>query len=165
MINQISDVNEDFLVKNESKIEKKEENSQTWLVFVAGTKKYALLSSDVQEILRNVPVFPLPFVPNYIDGVLNRYGEPYAVIDPLPLLGEQPQSSKLFIVLQGKGQVCLKVSEVVEFFTILESELKYFSNSEAGKYYAGSFSFKNEEILILNPQAFIEVAEKGVEQS
>ena len=126
------------------------ETTKTWLVFIAGEKKYALLSSDVQEILRDAPVFPLPFVPAYINGVLNRYGEPYAVIDPLPLLGEKTQSSKLYIVLHGNAHLCLRISEVIEFFP----------SSESGKYYIGSFDFKSEEVLILNPEAFVEVAER-----
>lgn len=136
------------------------ETTKTWLVFIAGEKKYALLSSDVQEILRDAPVFPLPFVPPYINGVLNRYGEPYAVIDPLPLLGEKTQSSKLFIVLHGNAHLCLRITEVIEFFSTTESDLKFFSSSESGKYYVGSFDFKSEEVLILNPEAFVEVAER-----
>ena len=50
-----------------------QEITKTWLVFSAGEKKYALLASDVREILRDVPVFPLPFVPEYLNGILNRY--------------------------------------------------------------------------------------------
>jgi purine-binding chemotaxis protein CheW len=141
------------------------EVSKTWLVFLAGEKKYALLASDVREILRDVPVFPLPFVPEYINGILNRYGEPYAVIDPLPVLGEKSQESKLFIVLHDESHMCLKISEVLEFYTTQESDLKFFSASESGKYYVGSFSYEDGEVLILNPESFVEVVENDIEKA
>lgn len=137
--------------------------SKTWLVFFAGEKKYALLASDVREILRDAPVFPLPFVPEYINGILNRYGEPYAVIDPLPVLGEKSQNSKLYIVLHGDDHVCLKITEVLEFFTTNDSQIKYFSATDSGKFYVGSFSYEEGEVLILNPEAFIETVERDVE--
>jgi len=141
------------------------EITKTWLVFLAGEKKYALLASDVREILRDVPVFPLPFVPEYINGILNRYGEPYAVIDPLPVLGEKSQESKLFIVLHDESHMCLRITEVLEFYTTQESDLKFFSASESGKYYVGSFSYEDGEVLILNPESFVEVVENGIEKA
>ena len=141
------------------------EITKTWLVFTAGEKKYALLSSDVREILRDVPVFPLPFVPEFVNGILNRYGEPYAVIDPLPMLGEKSQDSKLFIVLHGDSHVCFKITEVLEFFTTQESDLKYFSATDSGKFYIGSFGYEDGEVLILNSASFIEIAERSIEQS
>lgn len=141
------------------------EVTKTWLVFTAGEKKYALLASEVREILRDVPVFPLPFVPEYINGILNRYGEPYAVLDPLPMLGEKSQESKLYIVLQGESHVCLKISEVLLFHSTVESDLKYFSATDSGKFYVGSFAYDEGEVLILNSEAFIEVAEKDVEHA
>ena len=141
------------------------ETTKTWLVFLAGEKKYALLASDVREILRDVPVFPLPFVPEYINGILNRYGEPYAVIDPLPVLGEKSQESKLFIVLHDESHMCLRITEVLEFYTTQESDLKFFSASESGKYYVGSFSYEDGEVLILNPESFVEVVENDIEKA
>ncbi|MBO5482303.1 MAG: chemotaxis protein CheW [Spirochaetaceae bacterium] len=141
------------------------EITKTWLVFLAGEKKYALLASDVREILRDVPVFPLPFVPEYINGILNRYGEPYAVIDPLPVLGEKSQESKLFIVLHDESHMCLRITEVLEFYTTQESDLKFFSASESGKYYVGSFSYEDGEVLILNPESFVEVVENDIEKA
>ena len=141
------------------------EITKTWLVFLAGEKKYALLASDVREILRDVPVFPLPFVPEYINGILNRYGEPYVVIDPLPVLGEKSQESKLFIVLHDESHMCLRITEVLEFYTTQESDLKFFSASESGKYYVGSFSYEDGEVLILNPESFVEVVENDIEKA
>ena len=141
------------------------EITKTWLVFLAGEKKYALLASDVREILRDVPVFPLPFVPEYINGILNRYGEPYAVIDPLPVLGEKSQESILFIVLHDESHMCLRITEVLEFYTTQESDLKFFSASESGKYYVGSFSYEDGEVLILNPESFVEVVENDIEKA
>ena len=139
-------------------------NTESFVTSVQQPENFHLPKEGFKPIIKyglaNVTLLPLPFVPAYINGVLNRYGEPYAVIDPLPLLGEKTQSSKLYIVLHGNAHLCLRISEVIEFYSTKESELKFFPSSESGKYYIGSFDFKSEEVLILNPEAFVEVAER-----
>ena len=70
--------------KNESQ---NTEQKTTWLIFTIGNQAdrknlYAMPAGKVKEILRDATVFPLPFVPTYVNGVLNRYGDPYVVIDP-----------------------------------------------------------------------------------
>ena len=142
-----------------------QEITKTWLVFSAGEKKYALLASDVREILREVPVLRSHLAPEYLNGISNRDRRPYAALDPLPWLGEKPHESKLYIVLHDEAHICFKISEVLEFYTTQESQLKYFSITDSGKYYVGSFAYEDGEVLILNSASFIEVAERDIEQS
>ena len=65
--------------------EKVKEKKSIWLIFTIGEKRFAIPAETVKEILRDATVFPLPFVPAYIDGILNRYGDPYVVINPATL--------------------------------------------------------------------------------
>ena len=67
---------------------------------------------------------------------------------------------RTYRTLPGNAHLCLRITEVIEFYSTTESDLKFFSSSESGKYYVGSFDFKSEEVLILNPEAFVEVAER-----
>ena len=80
-----------FINKDGEEEEKKSAGeSKSWLIFNCLSDSYAIESSCVREILRNNVVFPVPFVPSYVKGVLNFYGKPFAVIDfaSMPLLSE-----------------------------------------------------------------------------
>ena len=88
-------MNEEIIDKIASKDGEKtevieEKKMVTWLVFSVAEKKYAVKSSEVLEIIRDVSVYKLPFMPDYIEGVLNRRGDPFTVINPA-------YSSKTFI--------------------------------------------------------------------
>ena len=58
------------------------------IVFRINKKAYALYASMIREIVLDVPLFYVPFVPSYIRGFINRHGEPYTVFD-LNMLFEQ----------------------------------------------------------------------------
>ena len=90
----------DLIKENRSKDVDQQQvvEEQNFLLFSINSKKYALSSNFVRELLKDIEVFPLPFVPSYIDGVLNRYGDSYAVIEPAYLFNDVRQDSSLFIV-------------------------------------------------------------------
>ena len=73
------DIIEQIGAENTSEEEVVEEKKMTtWLIFSMAKKKYAIRSADVLEIIRDVSVYRLPFMPQYIEGVLNRRGDPFA---------------------------------------------------------------------------------------
>ena len=89
------------LIKNansEKEVKEQKKNQSIWLIFTIGEKRFAIPAETVREILRDATVFPLPFVPSYVDGILNRYGDPYVVINPATLEGYDAPKSLLFIV-------------------------------------------------------------------
>lgn len=181
-------MNEDLIQKIEAssatghneddRIEKKK-NMITWLVFMMNGSKFAIQSSQVQEIIRDVSVYSLPFVPRYIEGVMNRRGEPYTVIDPLvlldiakqeknqeeetgnadtlaPVFGEKEDPVALFLVLNVQNdQVCLHIDDILFFHDTAEDELRVFidGNKEIS-FYKGTIEFNHEEIPVLNADAF-----------
>ena len=66
-----------------SEAQEVEKKTTVWLIFSIAGKKYAMRSADVLEIIRDVPIYKLPFMPAYIEGVINRRGDPFTVINPL----------------------------------------------------------------------------------
>ena len=62
---------------NRENAEKKQlKKKSVWLIFTIGNQAdgknlYAIPADSVKEILRDATVFPLPFVPPYVNGVLN----------------------------------------------------------------------------------------------
>lgn len=145
------------------KIEKK----STWLIFTIGNDTdgknlYAIPAESVKEILRDATVFPLPFVPPYVNGVLNRYGDPYVVIDSAVLEGKEAQKSFLFIVLNDESHTCLRITDVKDFFSAAEKDIVHFSEAELSDYYEGTLKVNGHDVFVLKVQAIIEKVGKEI---
>lgn len=91
------------------------ENADTFIFFKSDSKIYAIKSENVIEILRNTEIYPLPFVPSYIAGLVNYHGVPHAVVDFSSLLEEKNVASNSgpLLVLSSDAHFCLKVDEVI----------------------------------------------------
>ncbi|MCR5189226.1 MAG: chemotaxis protein CheW [Treponema sp.] len=138
-----------------------------WLIFTIGNQAdgkniYAIPADSVKEILRDATVFPLPFVPPYVNGVLNRYGDPYVVIDSAVLEGKNAQESKLFIVLNDESHTCLRITDVRDFFTASEKDVVHFTEEELSDYYEGTLNVNGQEVFVLKVQAIIEKVGKEI---
>lgn len=142
--------------------EKVKEKKSTWLLFTIGEKQFAIPADQVKEILRDATVFPLPFVPPYVNGVLNRYGDPYVVIDSAVLEGNKPQESFLFIVLNDESHSCLRITDVKDFFTATEKDVIHFSEAELSDYYEGTLNVDGQSVFVLKVQTIIEKVGKEI---
>ena len=127
-------------------------------MFSIAGKTYAVRSSDVLEIIRDVSVYKLPFMPSYIEGVLNRRGDPFTVINPKALLGEDdvtPPKEPLFMIFKrDDDQLSLHISDILLFTKIEDSELKLIPDATEESFFLGTVAYEGEEIPVLNPNAF-----------
>ena len=151
----------------ENSEKQKNEKKATWLIFAIGNQAdgnnlYAIPSGYVKEILRDATIFPLPFVPPYMNGVLNRYGDPYVVINPATLEGYDAPKSLLFIVLNDESHSCLRITDVKDFFTASEKDVVHFIESELSEYYDGTLKVDGEDVFVMNIQAIIEKVGKEI---
>ena len=135
-----------------------EKRMVTWLFFSITGKKYALKSGDVLEIIRDVSVYKLPFMPDYIEGVLNRRGDPFTVINPRRLLndtGTKPPEEPLFLILKrDDDQLSLHISDILFFAEMEEKELNLIPGNDDEGFFLGTLGYNGEEIPALNPNAF-----------
>jgi chemotaxis signal transduction protein len=122
----------------------------TWLIFTAGKDTFALAPEEVREILRNTEIYPLPFVPPYIKGVLNRHGDPYAVIDISLFLGHEELSENLFLILNDDNNIALRISEIREFHSAGGTDLKKLSDASQSDYFSGAVSYSRITASVLN---------------
>lgn len=125
------------------------EEEKTWLLFKTGDTKLAVESVLVKEILRNNQVFPLPFVPSYIKGLINCYGQPHAIIDIKMLFNEVEQTSRLYMVLNDENNIALQITDVVEFQNLPDSAFIEFTKSDS-EFLLGKLSFDDEEIPVID---------------
>ena len=130
----------------------------TWLVFAIGQKKYAVRSNDVLEIIRDLSVYKLPFMPDYIEGVINRRGDPFTVINPRALIEEKdntPPDVPLFMIFKrDDDQLSIHISDILFFAETEEESMKLIPGKNEEGFFLGTLGYKEEEIPVLNPNAF-----------
>ncbi|MCG8570305.1 MAG: hypothetical protein MJB14_09210, partial [Spirochaetes bacterium] len=56
------------------KTERVETETQKYLVVAIGEKKYAFFAQNIREIVLDSDIFFVPFVPEYVQGLINRHG-------------------------------------------------------------------------------------------
>ncbi len=84
-----------------------------WLMCRARKNICALPIEDVVEIMRPLPIEPMPAVPTFVAGLSIVRGAPVCVIDAGILLGGGPaQAGRLVIAKAGGRTVGLAVDEV-----------------------------------------------------
>ena len=143
----------------ESTIEVEVKSMTTWLLFSISDKKYAVRSSEVLEIISDLSVYKLPFMPDYIEGLLNRRGDPFTVINPNPLFtdGENktPPEKSLFMIFKTEDdQLSLHISDILLFTEIDDSQLNLIPDVTDESFFLGTVTYNYEEIAVLNPKAF-----------
>jgi purine-binding chemotaxis protein CheW len=73
---------------------------EKYLIFAVRDTRYALPAKIIGEVAALDKIFPLPLVPPYVSGIINRYSVPYALIDIGFLLFNDSSSAKKVIVLK-----------------------------------------------------------------
>ncbi len=136
------------------------------LVFQINEKKYALYSDDIREIVMELSVFYLPFVPVYITGFINRHGEPYTVVDLNMLFEQKKLSASTFLILNSEDdQIALLISDVVEIKKVNKKNVHLITAQDTNEdYFSGSITSGDEsETLILNIQNILRRLENDIE--
>ena len=143
-----------------------ETEKTSWLVFSICGKKYAVRSCEVREIIRAPAVYKLPFLPPYIEGVINRRGDPFTVINPLALIdsgSEAVPPEPLFLILKrDDDQLSLHISDILFFHEIENTELHAIANAEDNGIFLGTFEYKGEEIPAVNTDTFELILQKDL---
>lgn len=158
-------MNEEIIEEIEAKQEVKttaaeeEKAMTTWLIFLISDKKYAVRSSDVVEIISDLSVYKLPFMPEYIEGLLNRRGEPFTVVNPNPIFEQNPNAAppekELYMIFKrDDDQLSLHISDILLFTKIEDSNLKLIPDATEESFFLGTVDYDGEEIPVLNPNAF-----------
>ena len=135
-----------------------EKKLTTWLIFSIAKKKYAVRSGDVLEIIRDVSVYKLPFMPAYIEGVLNRRGDPFTVINPRALIGDEdtkaPEEPLFLILKRDDDQLSIHISDILFFTEMEEGDLSMIPGNNEEGFFLGTLVYGGDEIPVINTNAF-----------
>ena len=136
-----------------------------WLIFKAGKQSYAINSSAVKEIVRNNLIFPIPFAPDYLKGIINCYNSPIAVIDFAMLQGEEAQTKRMFLVLKDKQGLAFQISDVEEFQSGSSTNAQDFANQNELPFFSGTLSCKDKLIPLIALEHIIDKVRTDLENS
>lgn len=89
---------------------------ERYLIFTVKENRYALPSVLISEVAALEKVFPLPLVPPYVRGIINRYSMPYALID-LGFLFNIGKSSaaKVIILKEEVDRLAFLIDDITDF--------------------------------------------------
>lgn len=98
-----------------------------YFTFVLDCQEYGIEIQKVREIIRLMPITPIPFSPPHIKGVINLRGKIVPVIDLRLKIGlvAAPASDRTCIVVVdvGVNEVGMIVDEVSEVLAIAENDI------------------------------------------
>ena len=103
-----------------------EGNESSYLVFSIKNHQYAFKSSLIQEIVYGSKVHVIPFAPDYIEGVINCRGNPYAVINVLKMDKEENNDieERVFLLFKrDDDNFCIHISNIEVFFEPEEDDV------------------------------------------
>ena len=106
--------------------EKSVENEviEKFLIFTVREKRYALPSKFINEVAALEKIFPLPLVPGYVRGIINRYSVPYALIDISFLLFSETSNARKVVVLKEEvDKLALLIDDVTDIADLPSGEL------------------------------------------
>ncbi len=125
------------------------------VTFTLEDETYGMNVMQVQEVLREVEVAPVPGAPDYVLGIINLRGNVVSVIDARTRFGLQPKASdemSRIIVIEAQQQILgILVDSVAEVVDIDRDEIDTapnVGNAETSKYIDGVVS-RGEKLLIL----------------
>ena len=119
-----------------------DKDAVSFLIFSVEKKIYAIDTSQVQEIVHDAKVHPLPFVPYYIEGIINYGGKPCTAINPSLVEGEAKNmklEGNTFLVFKRTDDVfSLHISAIEIFYEVLREDLDEDQDWESAITYRGS---------------------------
>ena len=125
------------------------------VTFTLEDETYGINVMQVQEVLREIEVAPVPGAPPYVLGIINLRGNVVSVIDARTRFGlptKESDDMTRIIVIEAQQQILgILVDSVAEVVDIQRGEIDTapnVGNAETSKYIDGVVS-RGEQLLIL----------------
>ena len=121
-----------------------------YLIFTVHDKRYALPSKIINEVAALEKVFPLPLVPTYVRGIINRYSVPYALIDiNFLLLKEVSNAQKVIVLKEEVDKLALLIDDVVDIANLSAENLMKIESEESAStdFVSAFFEWKENPVF------------------
>jgi len=134
--------------------------TEKYLIFSILGKLYGLPSKFIGEIALFDTVFPLPLMPPYVPGVVNRYSVPYALFDIGLLFYSTPSPrSKVLVMKDEIDRIAFLIDDVSGIADIPQEELLSMEHSgdsmDITDAVASTFKWNGVDVLVLDIQRIL----------
>jgi purine-binding chemotaxis protein CheW len=135
-------------------------NSEKFLVFSILEKLYCFPSRIIGEIALFDAVYPLPLMPLYVLGVVNRYSTPYALFDTGLLFQNIPGPRKKIIILKEEiDRIAFLIDDITGITDIKNEELfvidRNDGSGELTDAIRASFKWNDNDVFVLDVNRII----------
>jgi len=140
---------------------------EKYLVFTIKEKRYALPSGIISEVAALEKVFPLPLVPDYVRGIINRYSVPYALIDiSFFLFKDTSEAQKVIVLKEEIDKLALLIDDVTDIVDIPAGKLMKIEAEENTEDKAANafFEWKGNHVFCLETGELISRIKQDFEQ-
>ena len=143
-------------------------NSEKYLIFSILDRLYSFPSQHIGEIALFDAVYPLPLMPPYVLGVINRYSVPYALFDIGLLLFKTPGKRKKVLVLKDDiDRIAFLIDDVTGIADVPEGTLlnieRNAESNDVTEAVSASFNWNGGDVFVLDIQRILErVSEDAV---
>jgi chemotaxis signal transduction protein len=144
-------------------------NSEKYLVFSIFNQQYAFPAEGIGEVASCEPLYPLPLLPSYVLGVINRYSIPYALFDIGFLLSNVPgPRNEALVIKNDVDRVAFSIDNVSGIVDITPDKLlkigKGSKSAEINSAVYASFTWNGTDVYVLDIQRLLaRVVEKAVQ--
>jgi len=135
-------------------------NSEKYLVFSILDKLYSFPSRVIGEIALFDTVYPLPLMPPYVLGVVNRYSVPYALFDIGILFYNTPgPRNKVLIVKDSIDRIAFLIDDVTGIADVQSENLisveRSADSNDLTEAVSASFYWNGKDVLVLDIQRIL----------
>lgn len=167
-------------------MKKSDESTHDVILFKSNDKLVAIEIDYLVEILESVPVSPLPFVPPYVEGLVNVNGKIMPQVNLATLIfnghEENGSSVKTLLIVDIEGiPIALKVDHVKESFTVEGAAINKAEepskpakgkSKKAGKtsstgvdYIIGTFPYLDESVIFFDALSLKDIVKSTAKPS
>ena len=145
---------------DESAEEQKSANDEKYLIFSILGRLYTFPSRIIGEIALFETVYPLPLVPSYVLGVINRYSVPYALFDIGLLLFKTPSPRGKVLVLKDEiDRLAFLIDDVSGITDVSQEKLVIIErgtdSDDVAEAVSATFNWKGSDVLVLDVQRIL----------
>ncbi|MDR2553274.1 MAG: chemotaxis protein CheW [Treponema sp.] len=142
--------------------------TEKYLVFTIQERRYALPAKLIGEAAALEKVFPLPLVPPYVRGIINRYSIPYALIDiGFLLLKTFSAAAKLIVLKEKVDRLAFLIDDVTDIADIPPESLLQVEQEDSQELPSGliaaSFEWKGNHVFCLALDELVNQIKKDFE--
>jgi purine-binding chemotaxis protein CheW len=128
---------------------------EKYLIFTILGKFYTLPSRLIGEIALFDVVYPLPLMPEYVPGIINRYSTPYALIDVGLLLQKTvTPGSKVLVLKEQVDKAAFLIDDVIDIIDVPFSNLLQVEQeagaSDITSVVSASFQWNKTNVFVLD---------------